>query len=108
MKRNRKIISFSLLGITAGIVIALGACGLSQQQEGAFSGNGGALSTATEEELTSEQLQSQEQEKAEKESLAAVQKEEERQANIEKWLSESGRKTIKEGLLAAAEFGMET
>ena len=108
MKRNRKIISFSLLGITAGIVIALGACGLSQQQEGALSGNGGALSTATGEELTSEQLQSQEQEKAEKESLAAVQKEEERQANIEKWLSESGRKTIKAGLLAAAEFGMET
>ncbi len=108
MKRYWKIISFSLLGITLGIVIALSAYSFLFREEGVASGNGGALSSAEANSIKTSMETSLGTENTQKESLLAQQKEEERVNNIENWLEGSGRETIKAGLSAAINFGVET
>lgn len=104
MKRYWKIISFSLLGITLGIVVSLGAYSFLQKEAGQTSGNGGAISYAEGSFVDA----SLEAERLAKESIGAEQREEERLNRIQVWLESGGRATIREGISKAMHYGAET
>lgn len=108
MKRYWKIISLSLLGITLGIVVALGAYNFLVKEGGVASGSGDAISNAEESSVQAGIQASLEAEKAAKGSLEAQQKEEERLAKIEIWLKDSGRAVIDQGIATAMRLGMQS
>lgn len=106
MKRYWKIV-FSLLGITAGIVIALYAYTFFTANGDAVSGNGDAVSTTESSgKISAEELERLEAERLEKELLEAKQKEEARLATIEAWLAQGGREQIKLSLTRGVTLGI--
>lgn len=106
MKRYLKIV-FSLLGITAGIAIALYAYTFFAANEDVASGNGDALSTTeSSDNLTAEELESLEAERLEKDLLAAKQKEEKRLQAIQAWLTENGSEQIRLSLTKVMNLGV--